>query len=496
MAIAFDAASQGTVSSGTSLTVSHTCTGASRVLMVGVDTFDLGEDNGPQNPTLTYDTIALTSLVNTTYTPDGSGRITLYRLTAPTELADDIVVTLTGDSDEIVLGATSYTGVDQTTPNDTAAAVFVTDATVITQDISSETGDLVIDFVSWYNQTITIGSGQTARVENDGGSTNDSLFGSSEPGAGTVTMSWSWSGNERAGQVAVNLNAVGDQILSPALVSQLIAGVAPAITTGNVDLAPSLESQLLAGIDPAVTSNVNLAPSLESQLLTGVAPAVTTGNVNLSPALVSQLLAGVDPALSIDVTPALESQLLAGVDPAVTTGNVNLSPALESQLLAGVAPTVTTGNVNLVLSLVSQLLAGVAPAITTVNLDLSPELVSQLLEGIDPAVGGGEHSLAPGFDIARFYRRNISGSELLVLVVGTPRSVAKGFRADESWDHISGHFALPAEPRHPEAKKEAIGQVITAWDANKTASQAVLTAALNAALITAGYTRPHGAPIT
>lgn len=264
----------------------------------------------------------------------------------------------------------------------------------------------------------------------------------------------------------VSTGAAAGQEITPALVTQLLAGVDPAL---SIDITPALESQLLAGVAPQV--DLNLAPALESQLLAGVAPAITTGNVNLSPALESQLLAGVDPQVDLNLTVSLVSQLLAGVDPAITTGNVNLSPALVSQLLAGVDPTLS------------------GPEIT-------PALVTQLLAGVDPAVGGGEHSLAPGFDIARFYRHNISGAQRLVLVVGTPRSVAKGFRADESWDTVSGHFALPAEPRHPAAKQEAIGQVITAWTENKTASQATLTAAINAALTTAGYTRAQGAPIT
>ncbi len=304
----------------------------------------------------------------------------------------------------------------------------------------------------------------------------------------------------------------GDQTISPSLVSQLLAGVDPAITTGNVNLTPSLVSQLLAAVDPAVTTgNVNLTPSLVSQLLAGVDPAVTTGNVNLSPSLVSQLLAGVDPALTsnINLSPSLVSQLLAGVAPALTTGNVNLTPSLVSQLLAGVDPAITS-NVNLVPSLVSQLLAGVAPSLTTGNVNLSPSLVSQLLAGVAPTLTGGSLiSIAAGFDIARFYRANETPyfdiysdyydtqlDPLLVLVVGLPRSVGIGFRTVEAWETASGHFALPVVPRHPLAKKEAIEFVFVAWDANKGDTQAVLTTAINAALTAAGYTRPNGVAIT
>ncbi len=288
--------------------------------------------------------------------------------------------------------------------------------------------------------------------------------------------------------------AAGAQTISPSLVTQLLAGVDPAL---SIDVKPALESQLLAGVDPAVTSNANIVPSLISQLLAGVDPAITAGNVNLSPSLVSQLLAGVDPTVTSnsDIVPSLVSQLLAGVDPAITAGNVNLSPSLVSQLLAGVDPAVSSGVQDLTPSLVSQLLAGVDPAVTS-NINIVPTLVTQLLTAIDALLVTNDGSIIAGFDIARFYRHNISGDERLILVVGLPRSTGKGFRADESWDTASGHFALPNDPRHPIAKSYAVLTVFDAWDNNKNASQATLTAAVNAALTARGYTRPNGVAIT
>lgn len=118
-------------------------------------------------------------------------------------------------------------------------------------------------------------------------------------------------------------------------------------------------------------------------------------------------------------------------------------------------------------------------------------------------------SIAAGFDIARFYRGRETPyfdiytdhyssrlEPLLVLVVGLSRTAGKGFGSDEAWETASGHFALPVVPRHPASKKDAIDAVFTAWDTNKTDTQAVLTAAINAALTTAGYTRPQGVAIT
>jgi len=170
VAIAFDASSSGETN-GTSLNVSHTCTGANRVLYVAVDTWDgVGV---PIIPTVTYDSVSMTQLSTIIYGSGNDQRLTLFRLVAPSTGTDNITVSTSGTSD-IVVAAISLTGVSQSDPEDTPGQASSPSDTEVTQDVSSATGDLVIDCVAWYNQTITVGSGQTARVTNDQGSSYDS----------------------------------------------------------------------------------------------------------------------------------------------------------------------------------------------------------------------------------------------------------------------------------------------------------------------------------
>lgn len=105
MAIAFDAASGNFVNPGTSLTVSHTCTGSDLALVVAVtDISGASVVSG-----VTYNSVAMTKVDEI-----GANRaFTLWYLTAPDTGAHDIVVTA-GSSTYIGLAAASYTGVLQT----------------------------------------------------------------------------------------------------------------------------------------------------------------------------------------------------------------------------------------------------------------------------------------------------------------------------------------------------------------------------------------------
>lgn len=204
MAITVDDTSQGDTVN-TSLTVEHTCSGSNRCLYVCVVTY-LG--GGSATPTCTYDSVGMTQIGNTLFGTADDEEITFFRLVNPNTGANDIVASVS-PSQELTVGAISFNGVDQTTPDNGAAGTTTNASTEITQDVSSEAGDLVLDCVGWYNQNITVGSGQTQQVLNNNGAGNDSVALSTQPGAGTVTMSWDWSSTETAGQCAININAEG-----------------------------------------------------------------------------------------------------------------------------------------------------------------------------------------------------------------------------------------------------------------------------------------------
>lgn len=217
MAIAFDAVSQGDNGGLLSLTVSHTCTGSDRALYVVLGAYNSG--SLPSTPTCTYNSVSMTVVANQTHVSQ-SYRLTIFRLVAPATGANDIVATY-ADTDEIVLAGLSLTGVDQTDPDDAASSEEGA-AAVPDLDISSETGDWVLDGITWYNKGITVGADQTNRVENDNGGTRNSAALSTEPGAATVTMSWTFDSSESYAYAALNVNAAaaGGGIAMPLVMLQ------------------------------------------------------------------------------------------------------------------------------------------------------------------------------------------------------------------------------------------------------------------------------------
>lgn len=203
MALTFDAASQGETSAGTSLTVSHTCGATATILILGVATYST-----PATVTATYNGVAMTEVPvsNQLYGVGSTNRLTCLYLVNPASGAHNIVITASV-SNEIVMGAVSYLGGDTTTPQDGSAKTSAT-GPPITQNIVSETNDLVVDVTSTYQPgVLTAGAGQTERVNNNNGGTNESLGMSEEAGAASVTMSWSAStGITAIGQIGLNLN--------------------------------------------------------------------------------------------------------------------------------------------------------------------------------------------------------------------------------------------------------------------------------------------------
>jgi hypothetical protein len=120
-------------------------------------------------------------------------RVEIWSLVAPDIGSHDVVITF---SDQLWKSATAgvmtFTGVDQTTPLGTFASNKANASPgPATVDVSSAANELVFDTVGCERCTsLTVGAGQTERwnrvVEN--GQTRGA--GSTEPGAATVTMSW------------------------------------------------------------------------------------------------------------------------------------------------------------------------------------------------------------------------------------------------------------------------------------------------------------------
>jgi hypothetical protein len=184
--IAFDAASFASANA-TGLTWAHTvgAAGANRILIVGIG-FD---PRGATVTGVTYGGQPLTLIGGVSAT---SSRVELWRIVAPLTGTNNVVVTGTGAKEKIA-GATSWTGVHQTTPLGTAAFATGTSITP-TVNVTSATGDVVVDTVMAVDTaSLTVGAGQTQRWNVALGDYMGG--GSSEPGAATTTMSWTLSGS-------------------------------------------------------------------------------------------------------------------------------------------------------------------------------------------------------------------------------------------------------------------------------------------------------------
>lgn len=190
MAITFDNVSHTRDTSlATTTTVAHTVAGTNRYLFVVA-----GDSSGvvPDPTGVTYHGVAMTPLFNSFANP--SFRCTGWGLVAPDVGTFNIVITWPGGTgpDEVALGGTSWEGVDPTTPTGTAntANNNVSPATVA---IASAVGEVVVDGVYVFQTAIVAGGSQTSRweEENIGGGTSGGS--SSQPGAASVTMQWTFA---------------------------------------------------------------------------------------------------------------------------------------------------------------------------------------------------------------------------------------------------------------------------------------------------------------
>jgi hypothetical protein len=166
-------------------------------MMVGVS---INNDGSETVSNVTYNGVGLTPVGSAT---QGTGsRVEIWRLIAPDTGTHDVVVTFSDNLDETAkVGVTTFTGVHQTTPLGTFAGANGYSLGPATVDVSSATNELVFDTVgcprvgSTGCQSLTVGAGQTQRwLEQQADGFGYRGGGSTEPGAATVTMSWTIGG--------------------------------------------------------------------------------------------------------------------------------------------------------------------------------------------------------------------------------------------------------------------------------------------------------------
>lgn len=192
MAIAVDSTSSGVGSTGTTVTVSHTCTGTDLVLIVGVT----GND-GSTPTAATYNGVAMTKSIDLQGT---NADVVVFSLVGPDTGTHDIVVTKTNGT-EIQVGAVSFAGaggVDAegtsgTNENGTSASVTTNTNKTVGYVVSAlfwEQGSGVVTYTGAGTQFATVNGAVTSN-------TGRFTYQSFAAGA-NITESWTKSGGNTA----------------------------------------------------------------------------------------------------------------------------------------------------------------------------------------------------------------------------------------------------------------------------------------------------------
>lgn len=142
----------------------------------------------------------------------GTRRVTLFKLVNPSNVTASIVVSWGSAVDEAVAGATSWTGVDQTTPFGTAVKASSSSATSSTVTVPNASGDVVHDAISVDSgAAVGVTANQTQRWRAIAAGNTTEGAGQSAAGTGTgIACTWTTFGgvSKFSAQIGVAIRQV------------------------------------------------------------------------------------------------------------------------------------------------------------------------------------------------------------------------------------------------------------------------------------------------
>jgi len=379
--VAFDAVSSGN-GTGATVTVSHTCTGSNRVLIVDAA---LGINPDTRTLTATYNGVSMTSLGLRHSNDQSSGYIEKFILINPDSGTHDIVVTRSGTgTPTLIVGGMSFNGASQTLADYTgnffsAAGDGINPSVAVTGTAASS---IIQDGACNGSAFSAVGSGQTQRwnLNVDFNSAAGNAAGSTEPGnGGTVTMSWDvstdWWAIQAVEILTVTEGGPENVDLAASALTLTPQALDPVPGVVNVDLAASTLTFTAQALDPVpVPINVDLVAGALTFAAQPLDPVPGPVNLDLSPAtltLAAQPLSPVSGVVNIDLAAATLTFTAQALDPAL--------PPLEVDLAAGV------------LTFTAQALS---PVSGVANVDLSPATLALVAQALDPVSGTAQVDLA------------------------------------------------------------------------------------------------------
>ncbi|HEX8524521.1 MAG TPA: choice-of-anchor C family protein [Tepidisphaeraceae bacterium] len=294
--VAVDAASSGSATAATSLTISHTTSGSNRLMLVSVAT----DPHGASASSVTYNGVALAHVGAVEQTGSHS-RVELWALTAPALGNHNVVITMNATTYRgLVGGVMTFTGVDQTTPLLNFVGSAGKSASASANAVSSA-GDLVFAAVhSHFGTSANPGAGQNEYWDITSDQSNSS--GTIKAGAASVANSWTVNNDEWSaigisvhaavntapaldGSKAIALTAVDEDAAAPSgavgtLVSSLVDLAAPSGQLDNV-VDPDAGALLGIAVTAADTSKGSWYYSLNNGASWSALGAVSSTNARL-----------------------------------------------------------------------------------------------------------------------------------------------------------------------------------------------------------------------
>ncbi len=199
MAIAFDASASSNGSSVSSLTFSHTASGSSRMILVGVAT----QSNSELITGVTYAGVSMTQINKQQAT--AAGWVYLYALQAPTLGANNVVISFSS-ADTMWSASVSYTGANQSVTMDATATQTAASGTSYTSSLATVADNCWhILFVRQFQDVISAGAGSTLRQATSGGSMGifDNNAAITPPGTNNMTINDAGSGEWRVNTISL-----------------------------------------------------------------------------------------------------------------------------------------------------------------------------------------------------------------------------------------------------------------------------------------------------
>lgn len=267
--------------------------GTNRLLVVGIS-IDINNSTGVTATGVTFNGTALTRLGFQNDSVNDH-RVEMWYLLNPVAAAHTVVATFSNPGGSIfaptqvgaTVGVIAFSNVNQTTPFGTFVSAQSGTATAgSTLNVASGPNQLVVDTLAIDGtRTATAGAGQTGRWNRASGGTAGTDvygFGSTEPGASTVTMSETFSGTSEWAQGAVSIvPATVPTVTIPATVAGtnnvLIVGVSMNITGNTGATVASVTYNGVALTQAGFHNDAGNTERVEIWYL--VAPATGTNNV-------------------------------------------------------------------------------------------------------------------------------------------------------------------------------------------------------------------------